>query len=105
MTSPYRNGPSTPPCGTPLPGITHSVQRFLVAALYLLVRRYFPTKSRYGSSSCRHTSSMSMCGVLGNAPFTSTVAWSKSYKSLSTLLTIIPSFTQHVYSSKAFDAF
>ena len=32
------------------------------------------------------------------------VAWSKSYKSLSTLLTIIPCYTRHVYTSKAFDA-
>ena len=24
----YRNGPSTPPCGTPLPGVTHSVHPF-----------------------------------------------------------------------------
>ena len=33
------------------------------------------------------------------------VAWSKSYISLSTLLTIIPCYTGHVYTSKAFDAF
>ena len=32
------------------------------------------------------------------------VAWSKSYISLSTLWTIIPCYTQHVYTSKAFDA-
>ena len=28
----------------------------------------------------------------------------KSYKSLSTLLTIIPCYTRHLYTSKAFDA-
>ena len=32
------------------------------------------------------------------------VALSKSYISLSTLLTIIPCHTEHVYTSKAFDA-
>ena len=32
------------------------------------------------------------------------VAWFKSYKSFSTLLTIIPSYTQLVYTSKTFDA-
>ena len=32
------------------------------------------------------------------------VAWSISYKSLSTLLTIIPCYTRHVYTSKALDA-
>ena len=33
------------------------------------------------------------------------VARSKSYISLSTLLTIIPCYTRHVYTPKAFDAF
>ena len=33
------------------------------------------------------------------------VAWSKSYISLSTLLIIIPCYTRHVYTSKSFDAF
>ena len=33
------------------------------------------------------------------------VALSKSYISLSTLLTIIPCYTGEVYTSKAFDAF
>ena len=78
----YRNGPSTPPCGRPLPRVTHSVQPFPVATLYLLVRRYFPTKSPYGSPNCRHTSSMSLGGVLGNAPFTSTDAMNASRSSL-----------------------
>ena len=32
------------------------------------------------------------------------VAWSKSYISLSTLLASIPCYTGHVYTSKAFDA-
>ena len=45
----YRNGPSTPLCGTPLPGATQSVQPFPVAAVYLLLRRYSPTKSPYRS--------------------------------------------------------
>ena len=32
------------------------------------------------------------------------VAWPKSNESFSTLLTIIPCYTRHVYTSKAFDA-
>ena len=78
MASKYRNGPSTPPCGTPLPGVTHSVHPFPVATVYLLERRYLSTKSPYGSPSRRHTSSMSLCGVFGNAPFTSTDAMNAS---------------------------
>ena len=48
MASMYRNGPSTPPCGTPLPLVTNSVHPFPVATVYLLERRYFPTTSPYG---------------------------------------------------------
>ena len=33
------------------------------------------------------------------------VVWSKSYLSLSTLFTIIPCYTGHVYTSKTVDAF
>ena len=77
----YRNGPSTPPCGTPLPGVTDSVQPFPVATMYLLQRRYFPAKSTYGRPSCRHIFSMSLCGMLGNAPFTSTDAINASRSS------------------------
>ena len=36
----YRNGYSTPSCGTRLPGITHSVQHSPVATVYLLVSSY-----------------------------------------------------------------
>ena len=79
----YRNEPSIPPCGTPLPGVSHSIQPFPVAAVYIPVRRYFPTKSPYGGPSCRHTSSMSWCGVLGNAPFTATDAVNASRSSSS----------------------
>ena len=85
----YRNGPSTPPCGTPLPGVTHSVQPFPIAMLYLLVRRYSLTKSPYGSPYCLHTSSMSRCGVLGSAPFTSTDAMIASRSSPSRYLSYI----------------
>ena len=43
------------------------------------------------------------CGTLEVA-LKYSVAWSKSYISLSTLWTIIPCYTGHVYTSKAFDA-
>ena len=64
----YRSGPSEPPCGTPLPAVTHSVQPFPVATVYLMLRRYIPTNLRDGSPNFLHTSSMNLCGVLGNAP-------------------------------------
>ena len=44
------------------------------------------------------------CGTLESRKKNS-VAGSKSYISLSTLLTIIPCYTGHVYAPKAFDAF
>ena len=52
----------------------------------------------------------SFCNVKGGIPSSrrylpTYLAWSKSYKSFSTLLTIIPCYTGHVHTSKAFDAF
>ena len=45
------------------------------------------------------------CGTHSKVALKYSVARSKSYISLSTFLTILPCYTRHMNTSKAFDAF
>ena len=60
-------------------------------------QKYVGTQGKFLCNTNTHA-------VHSKVAFNYSVAWSKSSKSLSTLLTVIPCYTTHVYTSKAFDA-
>ena len=63
------NGPSAPPCGTPLVGWTHQVVPTSVPIAYIRVARYVCKNPANGRPICFHMAFNSRCGLLGKAPF------------------------------------